>query len=352
MTESPGSVFLDYSPSGVKIEVPGKLPSGKEIWKVEISGSFTSWRPGPSMRAEDGRFVLTLPSKKFAVPGNSGYPELTFLVNGRYWFGYDFLWEAPSLLFDRLVVLVPPEELPGWLGQKEKYNLWKEDYDEPGHLANTRQVRSERLALNLWRSYHPFLPSKISHPREMDRLSRVNLYLEAIRPGVIFNLSDKPQDLQSPLISPFYQSLWRQDRVKLLETSYEWVYYHSHEQDFFRYLARIVQVVFEHQGPYWIHCRLGVDRTGVICAILGLLGGLSIHEVIRDYLLSNQAGILEYRDAKLLRHSLERTLGNETQEGKDYGRVLWAKIQPYFESQKGEDLDFLRKRLQMKNEKT
>jgi hypothetical protein len=193
-------------------------------------------------------FVLTLPSKKFAVPGNSGYPELTFLVNGRYWFGYDFLWEAPSLLFDRLVVLVPPEELPGWLGQKEKYNLWKEDYDEPGHLANTRQVRSERLALNLWRSYHPFLPSKISHPREMDRLSRVNLYLEAIRPGVIFNLSDKPQDLQSPLISPFYQSLWRQDRVKLLETSYEWVYYHSHEQDFFRYLARIVQVVFEHQG--------------------------------------------------------------------------------------------------------
>jgi hypothetical protein len=90
----------------------------------------------------------------------------------------------------------------------------------------------------------------------------------------------------------------------------------------------------------------------VICAILGLLGGLSIHEVIRDYLLSNQAGILEYRDAKLLRHSLERTLGNETQEGKDYGRVLWAKIQPYFESQKGEDLDFLRKRLQMKNEKT
>jgi hypothetical protein len=123
MTESPGSVFLDYSPSGVKIEVPGKLPSGKEIWKVEISGSFTSWRPGPSMRAEDGRFVLTLPSKKFAVPGNSGYPELTFLVNGRYWFGYDFLWEAPSLLFDRLVVLVPPEELPGWLGQKEKCSL-------------------------------------------------------------------------------------------------------------------------------------------------------------------------------------------------------------------------------------
>jgi hypothetical protein len=324
-----GRVELDFHPEGISLGVPSRLPSGRPIGSLRVSGSFTAWQDGPLMQKRGDQFILDLGKEAYDVPGNSGYPELTFLADERFWFGYDFLWDAPCLFHKRLVVLVPPEEVPRFHAEQGKYSHWRSEYESPEDLANTRQVGSPRLSLNLWRSYHPFLPSKVSHPRESDRLQQVNQFIKTVRPALILNLSDNSQDLRYNAPAGFYRSLWEKGGVKLLETSYERVYYQSDHPAFLRLLARAVTLIMENAGPYWTHCRLGVDRTGVFSAFLGLLAGLYTEEVLEDYLRSNRAGILEYRDARLLVYCLQRFLGASPEPGRDYGPVVWVKLQEY-----------------------
>jgi protein tyrosine/serine phosphatase len=41
--------------------------------------------------------------------------------------------------------------------------------------------------------------------------------------------------------------------------------------------------MINHDGPYLIHCYAGVDRTGIVCAILEALMGASRVEIASDY---------------------------------------------------------------------
>ena len=63
-----------------------------------------------------------------------------------------------------------------------------------------------------------------------------------------------------------------------------------------------------HPGPYYVHCRLGTDRTGAVSAVLAALSGASWEEIKKDYQKSNDAGIKEFRDYRLLQYSFEQML--------------------------------------------
>lgn len=66
-----------------------------------------------------------------------------------------------------------------------------------------------------------------------------------------------------------------------------------------------------HPSPFYIHCRLGSDRTGVISAIIAAICGASWDEISSDYEKTSNTGIAEYRNAKLLRYSLKKMLGKD-----------------------------------------
>jgi hypothetical protein len=126
-----GRVELDFHPEGISLGVPSRLPSGRPIGSLRVSGSFTAWQDGPLMQKRGDQFILDLGKEAYDVPGNSGYPELTFLADERFWFGYDFLWDAPCLFHKRLVVLVPPEEVPRFHAEQGKYSHWRSEYESP-----------------------------------------------------------------------------------------------------------------------------------------------------------------------------------------------------------------------------
>ena len=44
---------------------------------------------------------------------------------------------------------------------------------------------------------------------------------------------------------------------------------------FGKLMADIISFINTHPGPYYIHCRLGTDRTGVTSAVLAALCGAS-----------------------------------------------------------------------------
>lgn len=42
--------------------------------------------------------------------------------------------------------------------------------------------------------------------------------------------------------------------------------------------------ILEEEGPFYIHCLEGKDRTGFVCMLLGILSGFSMDELAEDYL--------------------------------------------------------------------
>ncbi|MBQ7215120.1 MAG: tyrosine-protein phosphatase [Synergistaceae bacterium] len=51
-------------------------------------------------------------------------------------------------------------------------------------------------------------------------------------------------------------------------------------------LARGIREMAKSEAPYLIHCSLGKDRAGYVCALIECLMGASIQEVTEDYLVS------------------------------------------------------------------
>ena len=63
-------------------------------------------------------------------------------------------------------------------------------------------------------------------------------------------------------------------------------------------LLRGVKFMTENEPPYLIHCSLGKDRAGFVCALIECLMGASANEVVSDYLISfyNYFGIVPDSD--------------------------------------------------------
>ena len=91
-------------------------------------------------------------------------------------------------------------------------------------------------------------------------------------------------------------------------------------------LRKIALFIIEREGPYFIHCRLGSDRTGVTCAIFAALCGASWKEIAHDYERTTNMGIEEYRNRKLLQYSLGRMLRSNPADLKDLAHTM----QSYF----------------------
>ena len=65
-------------------------------------------------------------------------------------------------------------------------------------------------------------------------------------------------------------------------------------KDFRRRLARGIHFMAMNNPPYLIHCSLGKDRAGFVCAIVESLAGATWPEIAGDYMISfyNYFGIL------------------------------------------------------------
>ena len=65
-------------------------------------------------------------------------------------------------------------------------------------------------------------------------------------------------------------------------------------------MTDICRFMIAHKGPYMVHCLIGRDRTGILCALLECLMGASRSEIIQDYMKSYdnffniQSGSWEY----------------------------------------------------------
>ena len=148
-------------------------------------------------------------------------------------------------------------------------------------FANFRMIRTSGIAEGkLFRSSSP-VSTWSERNAIADRLSREN----GIR--TFINLADSDSGMRK--YEGYEGSYYSQQKIIGLNLGMKYK-----SRDFRRSLARGIHFMAVNNPPYLIHCSLGKDRAGFVCAIIESLAGASWPEIERDYMLSfyNYFGIL------------------------------------------------------------
>ncbi len=283
----------------------------EKIETMAVTGSFNYWAPGAAwqMRREGERkWILDVPLGRIEAPGNSGYPEYQFLINGIEVMGANYFPEEPRIGNNFLIV--PHQDKESWKHRSEEL-LVPRTGNGASWLSNFRQISGGTLAQGiLYRSSHPFL-SALPDSREAARKTAVQRLWKEHHINRVINLADGEGVLFDPECTKEYLLSGRDGKVLFIPADYTTVYYHSRGNLFLAMMGQILEYISLGGGPWVVHCRLGIDRTGVTSAILQALTGSLWKDITNDYSDTMGFGPREYRHKNLLAYSFSRLLGQD-----------------------------------------
>ncbi|WP_417068640.1 tyrosine-protein phosphatase [Niveibacterium terrae] len=303
------------------------------ITGVSVRGSFNGWaNPTPAafqMKASatnKGIWFVEVPFASVKIPGNSGQPEFQFIVAGTVAgtaskeaymgvpstapLGYSFSGNQ-LLIFpgDDVSAVINNTVIANTVKTINDFNLSTEIGREK--ISNFRQVPG---LTKLFRSYHPFKMSRTQFDTEVERVKQVNMLMEehGVQSDITLYKDETASLAAGEALTPYYQNIVSGGHVLFLPSAdYNTVYYSSSGAAFGGWIKQVVEFINNpaNNAPVSIHCRLGTDRTGVFTAVLAAFGGAKWDDIKADYQRSNDMGIKEFRDYKILKYSLEKMLG-------------------------------------------
>lgn len=164
------------------------------------------------------------------------------------------------------------------LGQE--YSVERSDYASDEEFSNFRALSGGSLKRNFF--YRGASPVDNSRKRAgiTDGLLAEN--------GIAFvvNLADSEEKIESyrssnDFSSPYVNSLYDSGNVVLLDMSSAYK-----SPDYQKKLACGFTQMMTAQGPVYIHCLEGKDRTGFVCMLLEALAGATYDEMLSDYMIT------------------------------------------------------------------
>lgn len=336
--------FEDVQAGTITFVFDSTLWKAKNVNKVEVRGSFNNWKEteGYSLAKCDTAKVLpywflTVPYEKIKLPGNCGQPEYKFVVNGSWMDAPS--WLTPGYKFGgndaNQIIVFSTDDLEEIKAKSALASKKKKlsDFDlttEQGRqdISNVRVVPG---TTKLIRCYHPFkYTDKNRNNTEFKRVDLVKEYFESygIKSDICLseneenNLETRTFDgeKRTESISAYYQGIIDNGAVLYVGVKtgagtpkYETCYSDPAGEKVGSWIGEIIDFIASDatSAPYGIHCRLGTDRTGFFCALIAALCGADTQDIIADYQRSNNMGIMEYRDYKKMKYTLELMLGVE-----------------------------------------
>jgi len=326
--------------------------SRSDVSKVYVYGSVTAWhKTDEAYRlngfSDDGCFFRAMPLSAIERVGNSGQPEFLFNIlkygdNYSEQDGYTdrahSTWTDMDtrLLFDNngvnMVVALPGDDLDEIHSRSiEAQKVDKlADIDlsnpsEAARIANWRLVPGTKL---LYRSYHPYDPSRESYDTEERRLYWVGQFATQAgiqcdialsgnctgNAGKSYSCGGKSYTITIP---DYYKTIIANDRVLYVGTanghtpSYSTALFESDGERFAQWIQEVVTFIINdtHPAPFQIHCALGSDRTGAFCATIAAMCGASWDEIASDYEATSKMHVNEYRHRNCIRYCLRRMGG-------------------------------------------
>lgn len=315
------------------------LEKGEDVY---VSGSFngwtntadSSWKMKRKVSRNSVYFELQKPAREVMVPGNTGYPEFRF---------YGLSPETSHFLTEKQIcdefsfeknklILQSKDEISDIADAKSAFEAEKKlsDFDPecPACRAEISNVRLVPGTKSLYRGYNPFKRSRGELDTEDLRIALVQKAFEVfgIKSDITLNGYEGANVLFGESVPEVIKEIEKENNRLCINIDYNLVYFHSDAFDFSDALRKIGLFMIEHPAPFYIHCRLGSDRTGVISAVFAALCGASWDDIARDYEKTSNMGIGEYRNRRLLQYSLEKMIGKNPAHCKD----LAYNIQAFF----------------------
>ena len=154
------------------------------------------------------------------------------------------------------------------LSMLERTNA-REDYPDltDWQFANFRKVTTTGMGNNLYRSSTPI-------DGELGRDIFAMKAFEEASVSVIINIADNTWN-------DIPESYYKHQKILLLPMSVDIT-----SESNLEYVVQSLQFMAANPGIYCVHCKEGKDRTGFIIAILELLMGADMDEVIEDYMVT------------------------------------------------------------------
>lgn len=162
------------------------------------------------------------------------------------------------------------------------YSFDRADYASDTEFCNFRSLSGGRLKENFFfRGTSPVDNSR-------GRAAYTDQLLEEHQIQLVIDLADTMDDVAGyrgadDFASDYTASLCDQGKVILLGmgSAYQ-------SEDYQQKLVSGLRQMLQTQGPVYIHCMEGKDRTGFVCMLLEALAGASYLEMRADYMLTYQ----------------------------------------------------------------
>ena len=330
--------------------------------KVFIEGSFNGWLKGLDNKwmltptGSDNIQTLELPYSDVAAPGNCGFPEFKFYVIHEETLKVEepaATATLPGFKSGTNHVLLRTNDNPDEVVFAQKAMQVKKPLSDfnirnKKHMATLSNVRQVPAAKTLWRGYHPYKISRANLDTERTRLELVKKLLKANKIQSIICLSGNESPNKRENICEYQQQIINAGHQLYLDSSYNTVYYRSNSKEFKDTMAKIIHFINNSPAPFYVHCRLGTDRTGVVSATLAALCGAAWDEIVSDYQKTNEMGNGEYRSHRLLQYSFEKMLGKNIDSVENLAQDVTAALLTC-ENLTQEDIDNAVKKLTSKD---
>lgn len=338
-----GEITFIFSTSSKRFNI-----SRSDIRRVYVYGSITAWNSEDedyrlNSYSDDGCFYRTFPLSAIERVGNSGQPEFLFRVfkqdGSDYTVRSHSSWEGgidPRLVFinngENMVVALPGDDLDEiyarckvaqYIAPLSDFDLTQEDQQKA--ISNFRCVPATK---NLYRSYHPYDPSRPQFDTEERRLYYVAYLADKVGVKCDIALSGDLTANEGKkyicggqhftvTIPDYYQDIIKNNNVLYVGTQngktpdFNTALYRSDSEIFGQWIKEVVEFIIDdaHPAPFQIHCALGSDRTGAFCAMIAAMCGASWEQIAADYEATSNLKVQEYRHRNCIRYCLRRACG-------------------------------------------
>lgn len=201
----------------------------------------------------------------------------------------------------------------------------RSDYSSDELYANYRKIEVGNIKPNiLFRGTSPY-------DYEFSRYKYINKFLKRDKINTIVNLDRK--EIKGNIIkerSPYYYSLWKRKKVRQFSCRLK-----LGNKKFKKNIRNSLIYMSQNEGPYYIHCYAGKDRTGYLCALIECFMGASYNEVVNDYMISYQerfGKLSKAKQRKIKKETIDQILMEITSSNKPQTKNLQKEARRFMKS--------------------
>ena len=228
-----------------------------------------------------------VPAGQELVVGYPGYDFIKFCIN----YGDD-VYTMNNFNKDTKVTITI-NKAGKYLDVEETLSITYSDdineYDSKEQFANFRSIKVGNLKEGiLYRGASP-IDNRRNRASTVDSLLKENnikydidLADKLITSNTFVSIDNKPLlGASNFVIGEYFQELMDANKVVLLGMAAAYK-----TDDFASKMKTMFEAILNNDGPYYIHCLEGKDRTGYVCMVIEALLGATYEELIDDYFIT------------------------------------------------------------------